>query len=290
MASTFKSPEAKNRIIEWFDRFRGRLDAPTETRRLDTPFGETHVLVGGPEDAPPLVLLHGQMATSAHVLVEMAPLLERFRVYAVDIIGQSPMGHDELLSVKNDDYGAWLRDVLDGLGLDKPHVVGVSFGGFVALRLAALAPERIERLALIVPAGVVKSHWSGWFKIGIPMTMYLLAPTQKRLEAFLAHMMTTRDDEWEAYMGEIFQAVNLGRVKIPRLAKVGEFDELRAPTIVLAADKDLSFPGEQVISRVEKLIPSLEATELMADCRHCPPTTDEFRGWLTERISGFFTA
>ncbi|QDG53432.1 alpha/beta hydrolase [Persicimonas caeni] len=290
MASTFKSPKAKDRIIDWFDRFRGRLSAPTETCRLDTPFGETHVLVGGPEDAPALVLLHGQMATSAHVLVEMAPLLERFRVYAVDIVGQSPMGHDELLSVKNNDYGAWLRDVLDGLRLDKPHVVGVSFGGFVALRLAALAPERIERLALIVPAGVVKSHWSGWFKIGIPMAMYLLAPTQKRLEAFLAHMMTTRDEEWEAYMGEVFQAVNLGRVKIPRLAKVGEFDELRAPTIVLAADKDLSFPGEQVISRVEKLIPSLEATELMADCRHCPPTTDEFRGWLTERISGFFTA
>ncbi len=56
-----------------------------------------------------LVVLHGALASSAHVLGELAPLLERFRVHAVDIVGHE-----------------WLVDVLDGLALARPHVVGVS--------------------------------------------------------------------------------------------------------------------------------------------------------------------
>lgn len=291
MTTIFKGEEERAKLVGWFERFRARLKVPTETRMVETRFGKTHVLVGGPADAPKLVMIHGQLASSAHALAEMAPLLERFRVYAVDVVGQSVMGHDELLSVSNNDYGEWLKDVLDGLGLERVHLLGVSFGGFVALRLAAVAPERIERLVLLVPAGVVKSHWSGWFKIGIPMTRYLMSPSAKNLKSFLRYLMTTPDDEdWEGFMGDVFRCVNLQKVKIPKLAKLGEFENLTAPTLVLGADGDLSFPGEQVINRLTKLLSSVEDTELIKDCRHCPPTTDEFRRWISDRISVFLLA
>ncbi|MBA2662256.1 MAG: alpha/beta fold hydrolase [Bradymonadaceae bacterium] len=287
----FKSVEEKAKLIAWFERFRERLNVPTRSQFVETSFGTTHIMVGGPEHAENLVILHGQLATSAHALVELAPLLERFRVYAVDIVGQSVMGHDELLSVSNNDYGHWLKEVLDGLGLTRVHVLGVSFGGFVAMRLAAVAPERIERLVLLVPAGVVKSHWSGWYKIGIPMTLYLMSPTQKRLEAFLANLLTTPEDqEWVGYMGDVFRSVNLARMKIPRLAKLGEFAAMEAPILVLGADQDLSFPGEQLIARLGELFTSVQDTELIKDCRHCPPTNDDFRGWLGARISNFLLA
>jgi 3-oxoadipate enol-lactonase len=47
------------------------------------------------------------------------------------------------------------RDVvalLDGLGADRADVVGASFGGRVALQVAALAPDRVASLALLAPA------------------------------------------------------------------------------------------------------------------------------------------
>lgn len=46
------------------------------------------------------------------------------------------------------------RDVvslLDGLGADRAHLVGASFGGRVALQVAATAPERVASLALLAP-------------------------------------------------------------------------------------------------------------------------------------------
>lgn len=290
MKSAFRGEQARAVLSQWFDRFRGRLRVPTESRTVDTRFGAAHVLVGGPETGPSVVILHGALASSAHVLHELAPLLERFRVYAVDVVGQSVKSADARPSVSNNEYGEWLRDVLDGLGLECPHVVGVSWGGFVAIRLAALAPERIRRLVLLLPAGVVNgSHWDGLTKIALPMMLYRLSPTQRRLEAFVRHLLTTTDDDWAPYLGDAVRAFNMD-MRVPALARPEELQRLKAPTLVLGADGDVSFPGQRLLARATELFPSLADQELIRDCRHCPPTTDAFRRWLSERISGFLLA
>jgi pimeloyl-ACP methyl ester carboxylesterase len=290
MKSAFRGEQAKAVLLQWFDRFRGRLKVPTESRMVKTRFGDTHVLVGGPEAAPSVVVLHGALASSAHVLGELASLLERFRVYAVDIVGQSVKSADARPSVSNNDYGAWLRDVLEGLSLERTHVVGVSWGGFVAIRLAAFAPERIDRLALLVPAGVVSGPpWDGLTKVGIPMMLYRMSPSERRLKAFVRHMLTTTDDDWMPYLGDALLSYNMD-MRVPALAKPEELEGLKAPTLVLGADLDLSFPGQKLLARAPVLFSTLADQELLKDCRHCPPTTDAFRRWLSDRISGFLLA
>lgn len=288
--SAFRGEQAKAVLVQWFDRFRNQLAVPTGSRTVKTRFGDTHVLVGGPEGAPPLVLLHGAMASSAHVLRELAPLLERFRVHAVDVIGQSVKSADARPSVSNNEYGEWLSDVMDGLSLQRAHVVGVSWGGFVSIRLAAFAPERIERLVLLVPAGMVNgSTWEGFVKIGLPMMLYNLSPSERRLKAFVRHLLTTTDDDWAPYLGDALRSYNLD-MRIPPLAKPEELQGLKAPTLVMGADLDVSIPGQRLLARAPELFPTLAATVLIKDCRHCPPTTDAFRRWLSERISGFLLA
>jgi hypothetical protein len=58
----------------------------------------------------------------------------------------------------------------------------------------------------------------------------------------------------------------------------------------MGADGDVSFPGQRLLARAPELFPALADQELIKDCRHCPPTTDAFRRWLSERISGFLLA
>lgn len=285
--SIFKSEQAKASLVEWFDKFRARLP-PTESRTVPTRFGDAHVLVGGPENAPAVVVLHGALASSAHALHELAPMLERFRVYAVDVVGQSAKSADARPSVTNDDYGHWLADVLDGLSLQKVNLIGISWGGFVSIRFAKVAPERIERLALLVPAGLVKSPmWKGFSKMGWPMTLFMMSPTEKRLRAFVRHLLTTTDDDWVPYLGTAFRSFNMS-MKVPALVRPEELKGLKAPTLVLGADNDLSFPGDTVIARAKEVFPNLVDTELIADCNHCPPTTDTFRRWLSDRLGAFF--
>jgi len=164
------------------------------------------------------------------------------------------------------------------------------WGGFVAIRLAACAPERINRLALLVPAGMVNGPaWAGITRMAIPMMLYLRSPSEQRLKAFLKNLLTTWDDNWSTYMGEALRAYDT-RISMPALAKPHELKNFSAPTLVIGADGDLSFPGEKVLARAAELFPSLTDKELIRDCNHCPPTTDEFRGWVSNRISQFLLA
>ena len=286
MKPMFVDDAARARMAGWFETFREAIAVPTVARLVETPHGKTHVLVAGPADAPPLVVLHGALATSAHVLPELGSLVERRRVYAVDVLGQSVMSDDRRLDVADDSYGTWLAAVCAGLSLAKTTVFGVSWGGFVALKLAKVAPALIDALVLLVPAGVVTgSAWSGFTKVGWPMLTYRLAPSPKRLERLVAGLFTSDDARWTTYFGDAVRSYRLD-MRIPPLVKPEDVAGYQGPVLVLGADEDVSFPGTALLVRVKELFPRAE-TELLARCKHCPPVDDAFRARTAERVETF---
>ena len=110
-----------------------------------------HTYEWGRHGAPALVCLHG---VTSHGLrfrrLAEERLAGRFRVVAPDLRGH---GRSEWeppwdLDTHVDD----LTETLDALGLERVVVAGHSFGGRLALELAARAPERVERLILLDPA------------------------------------------------------------------------------------------------------------------------------------------
>lgn len=118
-------------------------------RRIARPHGSVSAFVRGPEDAPPLVVLHGAVGSTRH---ETAPLIQRlessFRVIGVDLSGHGDSAlPDAPLTL--DLFAADVCAVLDALDVPDAHVVGFSLGGGVALHLAATRPERVRRLAVL---------------------------------------------------------------------------------------------------------------------------------------------
>ena len=84
--------EGRDRLNEWYDRFLDKIESPVESTYVATSCGPSHVLIGGPEGAQPLVCLHAMRTGSAFLLSEMGPILKNFRVYAPDLPGQSVKG------------------------------------------------------------------------------------------------------------------------------------------------------------------------------------------------------
>jgi pimeloyl-ACP methyl ester carboxylesterase len=97
---------------------------------------------------PRLLFLNGSGATLATV----APLLGRFRdgfeLLAHDQRGLGQTSVPEGPASMHD-YAADALALADHVGWDRFRVVGISFGGMVALELAVTAPQRVERLALL---------------------------------------------------------------------------------------------------------------------------------------------
>ncbi|MEM6366008.1 MAG: alpha/beta hydrolase [Planctomycetota bacterium] len=284
----WRDQTARDRLEDWYHRFQSRISVPTESREIPTRYGPNHVLIAGPDDAPPLVCLHAMRTGSAFIMSELGPLLDRYRVIAPDLPGQSVRGLQKRLSLTDDSHAKWLLDLLDELQLDCPPVFGVSWGGFIARQMATVFPERINRLALLVPAGIVSgSHWVGLIRIAIPMLRYRLRPSPSNLRRLLDPLFTTWDDDWGQFMGDAFRDMPFD-FRLPPLATDQELSELAMPVLVLAAADDISFPGDSLYQRMQALVPDCRG-EVIPDCKHCPPATPEFRDWLADQLTTFLS-
>ena len=108
-------------------------------------------------DGSPVVLLHGSgpgVSAYANWRLTVPALAEQHRVLAPDLVG---FGFTERPQEITYDLDAWESQAvgfLDALGLERVSLVGNSFGGALALRLASRHPERIGRLVLMGSVGV----------------------------------------------------------------------------------------------------------------------------------------
>jgi pimeloyl-ACP methyl ester carboxylesterase len=103
-------------------------------------------------DGPPLLFLHG--AGGIPLWEGVLPLLAReHRVLAPLLPG---FGQSTGLEFLDDHLDLFLHgfDVMEALGLERPYVVGESFGGWIAAEMAALRPREVGRLALAAPVGL----------------------------------------------------------------------------------------------------------------------------------------
>jgi pimeloyl-ACP methyl ester carboxylesterase len=117
---------------------------------------ETNYLEDGSGDET-VLLIHGSgpgVTSYANWRLVMSALATKFRVIAPDMVG---FGFSE--RPENVDYGVqtWADQVIgliDALGIEKTSLVGNSFGGAIALRIATQHPERIDKLVLMGSMGV----------------------------------------------------------------------------------------------------------------------------------------
>jgi pimeloyl-ACP methyl ester carboxylesterase len=99
----------------------------------------------------PVVLVHG-IASSIYSWADVIPALaQRHDVVALDLPGFG--GSEVPPSFPGERFVAVLRGFLDGLGLERPALVGHSLGGAVVSAFAAADPARVDRLVLVDSAG-----------------------------------------------------------------------------------------------------------------------------------------
>lgn len=286
MSSTIFRNERSRRVMEQAYQ---RLLAETpqaRSRTVHTRFGETHMLIAGPEQAPPLVAVHGGMGNSALALWDGGPLLQRFRMYAVDVLGQSVKGADVRLRMDSADYGHWLVEVLDALGLQRALFYGASLGGYILRRLAEVAPERIDRLALLVPAGIVAGPLlQGVTRTGIPLALYRATGSKAALQRLFDSLFTVPDPLFQEYLSHAFKHYKLD-LSLPPLGTPESLAHFRRPTLIMAASDDVTGPGRAMLARAAQLFPHA-TLELLENHKHVPPTDPASRARLCARVTRF---
>lgn len=105
----------------------------------------------------PVVLLHGGGAGATGVsnyARNIDVLAQHFRVIVPDMPGYGQSTKDIDHEDPFGDLAAAVRGLLDEIDVDRAHLVGNSYGGAAALRLAMDRPDKVGRLILMGPGGV----------------------------------------------------------------------------------------------------------------------------------------
>jgi pimeloyl-ACP methyl ester carboxylesterase len=271
--SVFKTPAGEVAFLAAYDAAMKVWPVPYEELDLPSRFGITHVIVCGPKHAPPLVLLHGYWATSTMWSPNVDDFSRDYRVYAIDVMGQ-PSKSIPTEPIRNAaDYAAWLTVTLDLLHLDRVSLVGMSYGAWLALNFAIVAPARVRRLVLLSPGG-------GFHAIAKQFTLramlMLWFPARFTVNSFM-RWLGIKDREARQEGDMIVDLIYLGlkhfRVSVETsrvLPTVFPDDQLRAmcvPALLLMGDHEVIWDPAAALARARQLFPNVQG-ELVQRSSH----------------------
>ncbi|QGK70510.1 alpha/beta fold hydrolase [Allosaccharopolyspora coralli] len=258
------------------------------TREVTLHGARVRVRSGGDPEAPPVVLLHG-IGRSLEDWAPQYPLLATDHyVIAPDLPGfglSEPTPGPTTLESLADDVLA----LVDSIGETRPvHVAGNSLGGAVAMRVAAMAPERVSSLLLANSVGFGRDVTIALRVLGIPMLGARLLrrtdpATVRRTERALFRSREFVTQERLAHATEVARQPHRARVFVELARRLGTVRGIRPawraqlladfardpkPTLAVWGDADLVLPARH-LEAVPDRIPHAR-THLFTGAGHMP--------------------
>ncbi|MSP98198.1 MAG: alpha/beta hydrolase [Betaproteobacteria bacterium] len=219
---------------------------PIRTRYLEAGFGGRETIV----------FLHGSGGYLEAYLRNIAPHAERYRVFAIDMIGHGYSDKPDH-PYEPEHYVGHLVDFMDAMGLERVHVSGESLGGWVAERMAVTHPHRVGKIILNTAAGV---HYDPEVSNRIHSLSLKAARDpnkeniRKRLEWLMLDPKVVTDEMVEmrykvytqpgfAKTMENIMCLHTAEFRLRNLMTEAELARVQAPTLVLWTTHD---PGSSV--------------------------------------------
>ncbi|MCL4517406.1 MAG: alpha/beta hydrolase [Firmicutes bacterium] len=262
---TTQENEAK--IMSMYEAKLATWPVPYEEGYVKTRYGTTHVIMSGPKEAPPLVLVHAMGVTSTMWLPNIAALSREYRVYAVDTIGdfgKSALDNLDRYPRNGREYSLWLTDVFDQLSIQKADIIGASMGGWITMNYAIYAPDRVNRIALLGPLGIRSS-----FQVLFRLMSVVLFPVQANKRSLIQWTLGDNPRARDAYTEYMLTAVNCrNRLGTPYAISGDNLRRIKAPVLLVLGGSDNPIgSAEKAAARAEKLIPDIQV-EIMPKTGH----------------------
>jgi len=252
---------------------------------LDAGGVRTRFAEAGRPDLPPLLLLHGTGGHWETFAPNLPALSAHLHCVAIDMVGNgfsAKPDHDYEIPV----YLRQVLAVLDAFGFARASVVGMSLGAWVAARLAIDAPDRVDKLVLMSPAGLVATpanmariraertravQEADWASIKA-MFDHLIADERNRIPDVIAlRQAIYRLPDTRATIDHLL-VLQDPEARQRNLIAEDDWKAIAAPTLVVASGKDVS-EYQSTARRVAELIPGGAVLE-MPGVKHWPHFED----------------
>lgn len=255
----FVSPQAQADYDAVYDRGFAALPEPDEQYDVPTSFGTARVYRFGAGQAP-MVLLHGRAGTTVMWEPNLAAFVDRGPVYSIDLIGEAGRSKQTVAIRTPEDQAAWLAEVFADLKLDGVHLVGYSFGGWLAANFAARAPQRLASLTLIDPVQTLAPFPAALL---LRSALAVIPGVSRWGRPAFMHWISdgAEVDPDDPVASVIEEGMRTFRVGLPT-PKVLTDDQLRSmtvPTLALIAGRSVIHDGRRAADRARQLLPDVRS-------------------------------
>ncbi len=178
---------ARERFMAAYERVFALWPQPSEEFDVETATATTRVHAYRPHpDGAPVVLLTGAGGNAAAWFPHVAALAGEGPVYGIDLPGDANPSVPRALMTPPASCAAWLDELLGKLSDRPAHLVGFSYGGWVAMNQAIRAPGRVASITLLDPAGLTRIDARFWFWLSISgLACMTPMPLRRRLARWL---------------------------------------------------------------------------------------------------------
>jgi len=210
----------------------------------------------------PLLLIHGYGAGMWVWEKQIEVLSQLYRVYAVDVIGHGFSDRPKIPYIP-EVYTCFLRDFMDGVGIEKATLIGNSMGGGIAWATAILFPERVDGLILIdcVPPDVLAQVKNKSLRTliairDIPFLPYLVISTRSKSSMrwvlkdcvsdvkLITPEVVKRQYELSRIKGTTWVLYSTLKHAEEALKLRDQFSLIRQPALFIWGEKDIIFPPD----------------------------------------------
>jgi 3-oxoadipate enol-lactonase len=234
--------------------------------------------VTGPENAPAIVFCHALGGDLSMWDRQVAIFADRYRVLRYDVRGhgRSPEARS---SLKLEDLGADVLELLDDQHLNRAHFCGLSLGGLVGQWLGLNAPERLLGLVLAdtAPRMVTPEQWNE--RIQQIERHGMSAMAGATMERWFTERFRKAEPEIVAHVRSILENTSpagyIACAKVVREGLVGDVAEISVPTLVMTGSFDTAAKPEDS-KKMAAQIAGSQYVEL--DAAHISPieASDQF--------------
>ena len=105
------------------------------------------------------------------------------------------------------------------------------------------------------------------------MKRYMRTQKMQHLEQFVKALFSEKDPFALEFLSKVLIHFEMDFSSVP-IIKTKEAQQIKTPITLIAAGKDLIFPGQKMLKRAKKIFPSLKHTHLLKNSLHVQTTLD----------------
>ena len=257
--SIYLSETHKKELLNIYNQKMADWPGNTEDIYIQTTYGTVHVLACGSKKNPPLMMIHAA-SMGAHSWVEnLDPLLENYRIYSIDNIGEgnkSDLKNVLVFPENGKEIADLYAFIANSLDIKRSPVFGASNGGFIAMNYAFYYPEKVESLALFGPMGLTPLTGKSIFMLSVA-SMYPF----KFIRNYVTKWAIGNDEYCNRKYGDWFNSMMKGT--IPSVARpvpmtTAQKQKMDLPVLLFLGTKDAIVGDVTFAKQTAKEFPDIQ--------------------------------